>query len=295
MSLWWISLQLMFSVVHADSVKLNFYPSPYGINWKTPGKLARSVILNRLAKGGRKIGHVSVEISCGDPHSPGSEYVFAGMVDDDHNVSYQDLLFKQGYGFGILYYDFLGYMENSDDLQAEKVAREKKGNLSFIEIEIQPSTCKRLLEYHREFQQLGYDKHYGLINRPRYREGAGCSAFGASVLDVGGVLDPEWQKAWTKTILIPEKYIGGPDTGRHVKFIKIALLLANDRWAKTNEPHRSLTLWDPDEMHRWVKRQWKLEKKNHTGQYEPILRGKAKGLKFDRTWVNTPNDSFWKE
>ena len=282
------SLTLLISAAHSDSIKLNFYPSPYGINWKSPGRLARSVILNRLAKGGRKIGHVSIELTCG------TERYFSGMVESDNNTPYTDLLFKEKYGFGVLYYDFNGYMETDRDLTGELAEREAKGNLSFFEVVISPETCQRLVQYHREYQQLGFDKHYGLINRPRYREGAGCSAYGASMLDVAGVLDPEWKKAWNKTIQVPEKYIGGPTTGRRVSFLKIALLFAHDRWARDFEPHRTLSVWDPDEMHRWVKTQWKLEKESHSGHYELLIRGKAKGLRVDRTWVPTPNDSFWK-
>lgn len=288
MSVFFHLFTLVFFSAHSDSIRLNFYPSPYGINWKSPGKLARSVILNRLAKGGRKIGHVSVELTCG------TERHLSGMVEDDDNIPFTDLLFKEGYGFGILYYDFHGYMENERDLASELASREEKGNLSFIEVMISPETCERIANYQKDYLQLGLDKHYGLINRPRYREGGGCSAFGASNLEIAGVLDPEWIKAWNKTINVPEKYIGGPDTGKKVSFLKIALLFAHDRWARDNEPHRPLNFWDPDEMYRWTKTQWKLEKETHSGQYELLTRGKAKGLRVDRTWVSTPTDSFWK-
>lgn len=291
--LFWLKILVTFAF--ADHLTLHFYPTPYGINWKSPGKLARTVIWNRLAKEGRKIGHVSVEVECGKSGESGYEKILAGMVEDDQNISFQDLLFKHKYGFGILFYDFRGYMENESDLASELSRRSAKGNLSILQVEINPNTCRRLLDYHREYQQLGYDKHYGLVNRPRYREGGGCSAFGASFLDVAGVLDPTWVSQWNKTIRIPEKYIGGPDTGRKVSFLKIALLFAHDRWANENEPHRKMNFWDPDAMHRWVKNIWNQEKKSPSGQFELFSRGKAKGLKVDRTWVPSPNESFWKE
>ncbi|MCM0605179.1 MAG: hypothetical protein KA715_03745 [Xanthomonadaceae bacterium] len=285
--LFWLKILTRFAL--ADHVTLNFYPTPYGINWNSPGKLARTVILNRLAKESRKIGHVSIEVECGQ------EKIITGMVQDDNNISFPDMLFKQKYGFGILYYDFRGYMETEKDLSAELERRSAKGNLSLLRIEVNPTTCRRMLDYHKEYQQLGFDQHYGLVNRPRYREGGGCSAFGASFLDVAGVLDPKWVASWNKTIHIPEKYIGGPDSGRKVSFLKIALLYAKDRWARENEPQRKLNFWDPDEMHRWVKTTWNQEKKSPSGDYELFFRGKAKGLKVDRTWVPTPNESFWKE
>ena len=288
-------LKILATFAFADHVTLNFYPTPYGIKWNSPGNLARTVVLNQLAKEGRKIGHASVEVACGVEGKPGYERIMAGMVQSDDNLSFKNLLFKNGYGFGILFHDFNGYMETKEDLELELENRSSHGNMSFLRVDISPTTCKRLLDYHKEYQQLGFDRHYGLVNRPRYREGAGCTAFATSVLDVGGLLDSEWTQAWNKTIRIPEKYIGGPSTGRHVKFLKIALLFAHDRWATEDEPHRKLSFWDPDEMHRWLKRTWNQEKKSPTGTYELFYRGKAKGLRVNRTWVPTPNDSFWRE
>ena len=44
------------------------------------------------------------------------------------------------------------------------------------------------MEYFHEYRDRGYAQNYGLPLRPRYGEGAGCSAFAVSFLDVAGLL-----------------------------------------------------------------------------------------------------------
>jgi len=297
-----MSMRLLFilllsfasSAAFADTFTLYFYPSPYGISWRTPGALARTVVLNQLSTETRKIGHASVQIQCGTPGSAQYQNIHAGMVEDDNNPSYSDMLFKQGYGMGILYYDFKGYLEQDKDLLHELDNRYREGNLSFLEIEISPSTCSRMVQYWKEYQQLGLEKRYGLRNRPLYKEGAGCTAFGTSFLEIAGLLEPEYINNWRQSFLIPERLFGGPDTQRFVPFKKVFFLLARNRWAKPDEPNYPITFWDPDRMYRWAKRTWKHERHHPTGKYELLLRGNARGLRIDRSSVPTPTGSFWK-
>ena len=275
-----VLLYFLVSNAFADDLTLYVYPSP-GLSWKSPRNLALGVFKNQIFGGDRQIGHVSVEISCeGDKPF----HFFTGASQIDHESP--GLLFREGYGLGILFHDYPGFGEDSAQLLPELEKRYQSGKLSFIHFKINSSTCRRLETYLKEYKERGYDKHYGLSNRPLYCEGAGCSAFGASFLEVAGLLDPVYVKNWAMTIRIPKELIGGTLTHQYVPITRV---LWADRWAEENEPHRSIFFWSPDLIHDWIRKTWAK-----VTPYKSEMRGKAVGLEIDRRTVPTPTGPIWR-
>src|SRR5450759_4604927 len=95
----------------AGTLTLHSIPSPIGINWKSPSHLGFSTLRNQIAKvnGGERheIGHVYVELSCGD------STLYTGMTSQGNSEERSDMLSK-GYGLGILFKTFAGMLDNSD-------------------------------------------------------------------------------------------------------------------------------------------------------------------------------------
>jgi hypothetical protein len=267
-----------------------FYPSP-GIDWSTPSLMARNATIHSALKRRRAIGHVSVRLECPEVRSilgnaDGIE--FTGMTQSQSNEAVP-LILARGYGLGILYHTFLGRLESRSDLEAELSGRLQSGKLSFLRIQISPSVCERLSTYLKEYREGDYGKGYGLYLRPLHREGAGCSAFAASFLEVGGLLSPEITEAWSRTIRIPEKILGGP--GR--PFVSLLKVLNTGSWARKDEPHRELFFWDPDLMHEWALETYAEEASRPGGMYRPEKQFDARGLFWDASRIEAPRGPIW--
>lgn len=65
--------------------------------------------------------------------------------------------------------DYSGRWETEDEIQRDLTLRLKAGKVSFIDFEISPSTCARVIEYLREYQVLGYDKNPRRLRSPPAR------------------------------------------------------------------------------------------------------------------------------
>jgi hypothetical protein len=145
-----------------------------------------------------------------------------------------------------------------------------------------------VVRYFEEYRDKGYGDHYGLPNRPLYREGAGCSAFGASFVKTAGILTEEFQRAWTQTIAVPLKYVGGPLTGRSVPFWKL-FFSWDIHWAKGGEPSKSVTFYDPEAIRTWILAKVKAKEPG----YEVAQRNGCPGIIFDATKTSVPSGPIW--
>ncbi len=273
-------LLITFQVMANTDNKLTLYftPSPQGMDWTSPGNLAWSALKNRLSMKSRFMGHVYVEIQCGEKRE------LTGMV--GKNFDYLHQLLVNGRGLGILYHSFDGRLEDKADLDLELAEHFKTGRTNFAQFILNQDQCTRLLTYLNEYRQKDSNKFYGLSNRPRYAEGAGCSAFGASFLDVAGILDPEIKSAWSNSVNIPLEFAGPPLKEEKVSFFKI--LFGNPVWAKENEPHQKLFFWDPDLMAKWVR-----EKVTSAKPEEILRRENSVGILVDKTKESLPQDGIW--
>lgn len=256
---------------------LYFYPSP-GLDWNSPAGLTRTSGVNKLLNRPRSLGHVSVRVKC-----EGID-ILTGMTQENKLEGRQEVLFK-GYGLGILLHNFKGELEKKEELEPELALRSKSGELSYLRFRTNRAICERLAKFLDEYKAKGGNRVYGMVPRPLYGEGGGCSAFGAAFVETAGFMLPEFEKSWTRSFLIPKSYIGGPSTGKYVS--PIHMMFAS-RWANENEPHEKGFFWDPDLMHAWAVQTWEKEKAQPSGRYQTELWGKAKGLVVDQQAARVP-------
>jgi hypothetical protein len=289
-----LCLCIPFKQSIADEITIHFMPAPVEINWSNPHALLVSTIMSGLTITKSKqhaIGHVSVELKCDSMNL----HHFSGMTSKNADPTLNVLI--RNYGMAALFVVNKGKHETSKDVKKYVSKHHRVGRSSFFTVEVQPESCARAYAYYKEFDELGYGKMYSGLNlRPRYREGAGCSAYGASYLDINNVLIPEIEAEWMTSVLVPMKYVGKPMTDKKISVFKI-LKAVNARWAKPHEPHIPLHFYDPDKMHDWALQAYKrasLGEMVAGYKMHPEKRGKSFGVRVDMTHVDTPTDSFWK-
>jgi hypothetical protein len=237
------------------------------------------------------VGHVMVKLFCGAFQFKG------GMTDADAHEERR--LLALGHGFNLAFIGTKGTIHSDllyDDVHAELVSN----NYRFIKIRFQlsESNCDRMKTYLSEFRQLSVYKRFGLAFRPRYREGAGCSSFGASFVDVGSLLEPEWESQWTRTLLVPDEVIGNPDQGKIVKVEDILLGKIGRRWARPEEKHRVLYFWEVQKMYDWANSLTKVPTSSLPKGFSvvPIENTRWRyEILVDRKSVEASNEPIWKE
>jgi hypothetical protein len=272
-------LSLLFiTKTWANDLTLYFIPSPKGMDWSSPSSITMSGIKNRLSFEKRYIGHVFVELSCGD------EKKLSAMTGDTSGLISELLI--QGRGLGILFHSFEGSLETENEIGPELEGYLNSGNVNFTRFLLNDKQCQRALTYLKEYKEHKVDRYYGLSNRPRYGEGAGCSAYAVSFPDVLDILDQEMKESWSQTVNVPFDLSGPPVTD---KYVTIFSLLLNDSWAKENVKHQKLIFWSPDKMHAWV--QEKVAKKQ--GHYPLMKIGNSQGVVVEKSHYPTPEGPIW--
>ncbi len=278
-----------------DELTLHIYPSYYGLDWDTPGALTRATVLNTLpdliTKNGISIGHVTIELSCRASVSRPARRILTAMTQADLDEGPRMLL-KEGLGLGLLFHDFKGALETAERIEGRLAKRARRGKISFVAFQVGPDACRRMERYFDEYKAKGYDKHYGLPNRPLHGEGAGCSAFAAGFMEAGGILSAEHRSAWMKTLDVPLKYIGDPAAGRKVRFAGLFFPLKRTHWAREGEPYKTVDFYDPDSMSDWV--QAKVAARDSASAYQVRRMGRSFGVVFDVSAAPVPDGPIWK-
>lgn len=292
-----LGIQLLLApfMAYADTLTLYFYPSPVGMDWRSPHHLSVSILENSAIPLGRSIGHASVEVDCtGEEDGLAPYYDFTGVTGttDDHKTN----ILEKGYAIGTVFLATPGRMEERKPLKKERAAKYVSGRLSYITTYINAPACRRAQKYLTEYRAAGYGKIYGgLMHEPRRGEGAGCTAFAKSFYDILGILSPELERAWMTEVRVPLDTIGGPDIKRSVNFMALYKNTNGKygRWATEEEPHRLLRFWNPDVMYNWVNAVAQGEDTAFGGHFASVNRGNALGLVVDRRNVQAPVASFW--
>lgn len=268
-----------FPKTHTHDVTLFFYPSP-GMDWSTPFSLVKSTVYNKLVyRRPRAIGHVSIML-----RTPDSIQI-TGMTQEHKHEGRHEVLFH-GYGLGILTHVFQGALETTEQLAPELVERAKlDGKLSYLRFDVSAETIMRLKRFLKEYADAGGGSRYGMVPRPLYGEGSGCSAFAAAFLIHAGLMTAELENAWTRSFRIPKKFMGGPAHGKKVPFWK--LLFARS-WAHRDEEHVQGFFWDPDLMHSWLTKTFARERVQPTGQNQLEYWHHSIGISRDARNVVTP-------
>lgn len=275
---------------NSPELTLYFIPSPKGLNWNTPTSLARDIVKNKLAFQSHFMGHVNIELKY--INDEGVEvHILTGMV--AKNLNAVPLLLKDGIGLGVIFHSFPGKLENKQELTPELDKYFKIGNkkINFCKYLINQNTAKRIEEYVAQYAAADLGRYYGLVNSPLHGEGSGCSAFGASFLDVAGLLEEEHRKHWAHCVKVPHKIAGKPLKEKKVNFFNI--LLGNHDWAQDTDDHHELFFWDPDLMHSWVERAILNHNKNMS-EYTLDKIQNSTGIVFDVTHKETPTGPIFK-
>ncbi len=262
---------------------LFFIPSPYAIDWSGPQNLLKSQIKNQFSGQARKLGHVNVHLSCQKEMDD-----LTGMASSNLNSKTQLIL--HGAGMGILWHSFEGKVEDKAELIQELPHYISEKRLSMLKVKISQTNCQKLKKYLKEYRENNVGRNYGLYNRPRYGEGAGCSAFGASFLDIAQILGDE-SKMWMSEILVPEKLLGPPIRDRYVGLWEVYSTL---NWAKPEEPHEKIVFWEPDKMHQWLINTREAIQKNPSGAKFQIkdIAG-TPGLYIDLSMIEAHDTPIW--
>lgn len=262
-----------------QELTLYFIPSPLGMDWSSPVNLTFSAVKNITQFKPRFMGHVFVELKCGENHE------LTGMT--SKTFDYINQLIIEGKGLGILYHSFAGTLEDKNLVQAELQTYLKSGHANFGRFLLNDQQCQRATQYLQEYRKNNVGRHYGLANRPRYGEGAGCTAFGVSFVDVLGLLDQDMKESWSQTINVPLEFSGPPVNEKSVNLL--SLLMNAHAWASENDPHKKLTFWDPDKMHQWVKQKVRLKQNS----YSILKMDNAEGIVFDKSHFPAPQGPIW--
>ena len=190
----------------APAGKLTIYaiPPPIALDWTSPNTLLQGVMDSRaagdalIASGDavmkRSIGHVNLELECGEDSIPltgqtGGGAEWPAATD----------------GAGLLLRDTPGGMDHlpSGDLETtapDIKARLASGKVKVISFVVSRPMCKRIKAFHDRYIATGAYTHYNGSFRARRMEGAGCAIYGAGVVDVAGLLrrslfTPEWARS----------------------------------------------------------------------------------------------------
>lgn len=274
-------------VVGTISQQLTIYviPSPVDRSWESPREIIFSSAKNLVYPEKSKkhfMGHVFIHLKNGD-----ESYLTGSTMLSREPV--KNMLLKEGIGLGILTADIEGMLEPSQKLFYELAQRYQNGNISFIRFKISHEMYLRLKYYLDEYQKNDYDNIYNGQNKPREGKGAGCSAFGTSFIEVAGFMKNEWLEKWVKKARIPSDLIGNKEKGFKVGALKMIL---RNKWAKADEPHRLVCMFDPNAIHNWIVDQ----AKNVKGENVQILRhNKAIGLEYDYTQSPCPDEAVFKK
>lgn len=272
---------LSWSALASSELTIYFIPSPVGMDWSSPKSLALSALKNKLKFEPHFMGHVWAEVKCDQGHE------LTGMV--GKNFDYLNQLLVEQRGLGVLYHSFEGRLEDKADIQEEMKGYFKKGGMNFVRFILNPGQCQRALTYIAEYRRLNVGRYYGLANRPRHGEGAGCTAFGTSVVDVLNLIDQEMRESWSQTVNIPLELAGPPLRSEGVSLLKI--MFSELSWAKESQRHARLTFWDPDRMFAWVK----AKAASPVMGYQKVQIENVTGVLIDKSHLPVPQEPIWQQ
>jgi hypothetical protein len=270
-----------------NSLTLYLYRSPVVLDWSSPGSLTRTTLLSGtkdLLRGQENIalGHVTIKLDCEDGTS-----LHTAMTQADPMEAVRQLT-REGLGLGILFHRFEGRLENREEIERRL---ERNRNVRFLKLALSGATCARLTEYARQFESQGHSRYYGLPLRPRKGEGAGCSAFGMSFLEIAGALETsplrEAAARWSRTLNVPKSMMGKPERG--VPLAGLALKPA--RWPlQASDRTTPLFFWEPNRMYDWVGEQILMGAES---PWKMVREGNHQGLSLDLISLPTPNEPFF--
>lgn len=295
----WIVFPLIFSAAPAfaaeNFLRLYFMPSsPVRIEWDNPKNLVDSTIAAGFSNRNHAISHVNVEVQCASP----KVHFLAGAVSANKNISMQ-LLFEDRIGLSIMAGAWPGRLEGNQEIVDSLNYRGTRNNmLSAVTFPISASGCERLTRYYHETESRAGNRFYGFAARPRRHEGAGCSAFAASFLEVAGILTDDIRTAWQTRVRVPLSLMTTLGQSPPLTVQEIVGHPEAQQWASPEQAHMDITIYDPDRMHEWVLAivASENEQKKFAAAIDPSLTAlypKIRAIQIDATSFTTPTEPIF--
>jgi len=270
-----------------DKLSLLFYPAPAPIDWSSPGALVRSVAWNTLTGDPNPLSHIDVMIQC-----KGAKPILTGMSRKETYSNLKGVLLD-GKGLELMTDSYDGYLIDEKEILAEVSKNIESGRVRVLSLKISSSTCSRLMTYIEGYKKRGYGKTYaGFTANPYKGEGAGCAAFGMSVLRVAGLLENEFINRWSRQVRIPTNLMNLPGQAALSGFWGYVFWRQNYAWAGEKDKAVVLTAYDPQLMFNWVD-----EIAKHPAAWDAnaavTRRGASLEIEVDRRAIATPTDDYW--
>lgn len=234
---------------------------PVKMNWGSPREILRSSLWGSLLNGALPIGHVSVEVACGLregeilPANPdASNYVLSSATPDLKRDPTVKLLLQRKIGLSLMESSWAGAVETPAQVKGSfAIVRNNPKRFSAVTFLIPEASCRRLITYFREYAAAAPNLYYGNSPRPRRKEGAGCTSFAVSFLELAGLLTEEFRREWAVVVRVPLRLMAGYAGTKKISIWEVLRSPYAREWARASEPHMELETFDPYYMHQWVR------------------------------------------
>lgn len=292
-----VLLQFQVLVAQTDSINAGIdheltvfvIPEVSPIEWDNPSVLFKTTIKCYLNAALRKhyyvIGHVIARIS--SPLLDSVVFVAMNGAIQSEKVEY---VVKKKVGLGVLGSTIKGRMEPNNHINEGLQLYGNRGKVAYIKFKINEQAVQRLMEFVNYYQQkneTGFApcEFYNGALWPRYeKEGAGCSAFAVTLLDIANVLPAEAKDEWVMSVNVPMELIGGEFNDN--KKIKFGSILRTKSWytgdGKEGVDFVNYSVYDPGLMFNWINNK-RLE---NDSVYKPETEDNKSGLVVERRNVS---------
>ncbi len=204
--------------------------------------------------GAHSVGHVLIELKSTDPQTGQLRYLLTAVNAADPG-EWADQIAKRQVGYRIFTRGIGGAIDPPDRVASDTDEPAEVGIASArLRVLLSPEAADRMFRFHAEFVARGTYRRLALASDPLAGDGASCASLAVALLEVGGVMTPEWRAEWQRTLRVPCALVGDPEGGRRVPPWRLVVGPAVRRWAEPGEPHQVITYLDTTLMHAWIAR-----------------------------------------
>lgn len=268
------------------------YRAPQALDWSSPGQLFRSTLRNMQEKVNDKpyphaISHVNIRLQCGK-----APPLYRGMAATKSTFSYLWDYVVKGESLDSLLIPVKGRFYTEQEILQWLPVLQETGHVHSLRFSLNQAQCARAKNYLERYEELGLQNIYGgLRSDPLRGEGAGCSAFAVSFLQVLGVDVDAIFPSWRRELRVPKALMSTQSRWAEIGIWGYLWRQENGRWAHSKtEPHVHLRFWDPEKIYQWIQNFEVLPKmkgvsKSREGLFVSVL--------WDLRKVPIPQDDFF--
>ncbi len=195
------------------------------------------------------ISHVNVVL-----RGPSQNPIVRGMNLATSHLGYLYRFLIKGSSLDTLIINLPGRFMDEAQVWEQLEVLKPNGYVESLCLKLTPQQARRVQDYFQSYEEFQLHQIYGaLASDPLKGEGAGCSAFAMSVLEVLGLLSEELRNAWGRELRIPVELMSSQTKRARVGFLGF-ILGQNPRWSDLN-PCYVLKFWDPEKMYDWCKKE----------------------------------------